>query len=116
MLVQTMNAISLRFQNVGGAGERDPLASWRSTRCGRLNNLLWGYIQDEQHRLTRAAPRLRVRPPVRHHADGQGRPAVPPGRQPLEVPRGVPQPAAPGGRCSTSRTTTRRSSPTASRC
>ena len=24
----------------------------RSTRCGHYNNLLWGYVQDEQNRLT----------------------------------------------------------------
>ena len=25
---------------------------WRSTRCGGLNNLIWGWVQDEEHRLT----------------------------------------------------------------
>ena len=35
MLVQTLNSISLRFQNRRGLGDRDPLATWRSIRCGR---------------------------------------------------------------------------------
>jgi hypothetical protein len=52
MLVQTMNAISLRFQNRRGSGDRDPLAHLELDPLRPLNNLLWGYIQDEQHRLT----------------------------------------------------------------
>lgn len=52
MLVQTMNAISRRFQNVRGPGDRDPLAHLEIDPLRPLNNLLWGYIQDEQHRLT----------------------------------------------------------------
>ncbi|MBE7446114.1 MAG: hypothetical protein HS132_13030 [Planctomycetia bacterium] len=52
MLVQTMNAISRRFQNVRGPGGRDPLAHLEIDPLRPLNNLLWGYIQDEQHRLT----------------------------------------------------------------
>lgn len=50
-LVQTMNAISRRFQNIQiGIGnvlnhlDIDPLRP--------LSNILWGYIQDTQHRLT----------------------------------------------------------------
>jgi hypothetical protein len=52
MLVQTMNAISLRFQNVRGSGARDPLAMLEIDPLRPLNNLVWGYIQDEQHRLS----------------------------------------------------------------
>jgi hypothetical protein len=52
MLVQTMNAIGRRFQNIRGASERDPLAMLEIDPLRPLNNLLWGYIQDEQHRLT----------------------------------------------------------------
>lgn len=51
MLVQTMNTISQRFQNVRSS-ERDPLAHLEIGPLRSLNNLLWGYIQDEQHRLT----------------------------------------------------------------
>jgi hypothetical protein len=51
MLVQTMNAISARFQNRRGM-DRDPLAALEIDPLRPLNNLLWGYIQDEQHRLT----------------------------------------------------------------
>jgi hypothetical protein len=51
MLVQTMNAIGMRFQN-RSAGPRDPLAGLALDPLRPLNNLLWGYIQDEQHRLT----------------------------------------------------------------
>lgn len=53
MLVQTMNAISLRFQNVRSeSGGRDPLAELEIDPLRPLNNLLWGYIQDERNRLT----------------------------------------------------------------
>jgi hypothetical protein len=52
MLVQCMNAISRRFQNVRGPGDRDPLAHLEIDPLRPLNNLLWGYIQDEQNLLT----------------------------------------------------------------
>lgn len=55
MLVQSMNAITRRFQNVrsnpNGNGQ-DPLANMEVDMLRPLNNLLWGYVQDEQHRLT----------------------------------------------------------------
>jgi hypothetical protein len=52
MLVQTMGALGRRFQNVRGPAERDPLAMVELDPLRPLNNLLWGYIQDEQHRLS----------------------------------------------------------------
>ncbi|WP_228893091.1 8-amino-7-oxononanoate synthase [Pseudoduganella aquatica] len=55
MLVQTMNAITQRFQNLRPAGTalgQDPLANTEIDMLRPLNNLLWGYTQDEQHRLT----------------------------------------------------------------
>ncbi|HWA73820.1 MAG TPA: hypothetical protein VG937_15855 [Polyangiaceae bacterium] len=53
MLVQSMNALSLRFQNRrSGAGEKDPLAHLELDTLRPLGNLLWGYLQDESHRLT----------------------------------------------------------------
>lgn len=52
MLVQTMNAISWRFQNRRGASDRDPLAMLEIDPLRGLNNLLWGWVQDEEHRLT----------------------------------------------------------------
>jgi hypothetical protein len=52
MLVQTMNAICMRFQNRRGPQERDPLANLEIDPLRPLNNLLWGYIQDEYNRLT----------------------------------------------------------------
>jgi hypothetical protein len=52
MLVQTMNTIGRRFQNVrGSAAARDPLGEFELDPLRPINNLLWGYIQDEQHRL-----------------------------------------------------------------
>ena len=116
MLVQTLNAISMRFQNRSAPG--------RATRSRRstldplrpLNNLIWGYVQDEQHRLT-----LTRRAYEYDHQYGltlYGR-AVPPLRsadQPVAVPRGVPHPAPPhrdllqGGRRHDD------ASPTRSRC
>lgn len=52
MLVQGMNAIGRRFQNIKAPGARDPLAALNVDPLRPMNNLLWGYIQDEQHRLT----------------------------------------------------------------
>lgn len=52
MLVQTMNAIAMRFQNRRGPGERDPLANLELDPLRALNQFLWGFVQDEQHRLT----------------------------------------------------------------
>lgn len=49
-LVQTMNAISRRFQNVS-SGPRDPLAQLELDPVRSLNNMIWGWVQDEQHRL-----------------------------------------------------------------
>lgn len=50
-LVQSMNAVGLRFQNMS-TRENDPLASLEIDPLRPLNNLLWGFIQDDQHRLT----------------------------------------------------------------
>ena len=52
MLVQSMNAITQRFQNVRGPGISDALANSEIDILRPLNNLIWGYTQDEQHRLT----------------------------------------------------------------
>ena len=52
MLVQAINAVSLRFQNKRGPGDREPLANFEIHPLRPLTNLLWGYIQDEDHRLT----------------------------------------------------------------
>jgi hypothetical protein len=51
MLVQTMNAIALRFQNIS-TGSRDPLANFELDSLRPISNILWGYVQDAQHRLT----------------------------------------------------------------
>jgi hypothetical protein len=51
-LVQAINAISLRFQNKRGPGNRDALANLETHPLRPLANLLWGYVQDEDHRLT----------------------------------------------------------------
>jgi hypothetical protein len=51
MLVQTMNAIALRFQNRRGS-QNDPLGELEFDPLRPLNNLIWGFIQDEHNRLT----------------------------------------------------------------
>jgi hypothetical protein len=52
-LVQTMNALSLRFQNVRRPGPGpDPLANLAIDPLRPLNNIIWGYIEDERNRLT----------------------------------------------------------------
>jgi hypothetical protein len=51
MLVQTMNAIARRFQNRRGSSY-DPLGELEFDSMRPLNNLIWGFIQDEHNRLT----------------------------------------------------------------
>jgi hypothetical protein len=52
-LAQTLNAITWRFQNRTAAPRgRDPLAGLDIDPLRPLNNLIWGYLQDEQHRLS----------------------------------------------------------------
>ena len=52
-LVQTLNAITWRFQNRTTARPgRDPLANLEIDPLRPLSNLLWGWIQDAPHRLT----------------------------------------------------------------
>ena len=50
-LVQTMNLITLRFQNVRRGPGPDPLANFELDALRPLSNLLWGYVQDEINRL-----------------------------------------------------------------
>jgi hypothetical protein len=52
MMVQGVNTIARRFQNIKGEGAIDPLANVEVGPLRPLSNLMWGYIQDEQHRLT----------------------------------------------------------------
>jgi hypothetical protein len=52
MLVQSVNSIARRFQNIRGHGHNDPLANLEIDPLRPLNNLFWGFIQDEQHRLS----------------------------------------------------------------
>jgi hypothetical protein len=52
MLVQTMNTLNLRFQNIRSPGDRDPLANLEIDPLRPLSNLIWGTIQDEGNRLS----------------------------------------------------------------
>ena len=51
-VVQAINAISLRFQNKRGPGDNDLLANFETHPLRPVANLMWGYVQDEDHRLT----------------------------------------------------------------
>ena len=51
MLVQTMNTVALRFQN-RRSSPHDPLGELELDPLRPLNNLMWGFIQDEHNRLT----------------------------------------------------------------
>jgi hypothetical protein len=52
-VAQAMNAVIRRFQNRAASGPgRDPLAGLDVDPLRPLNNLLWGLVQDQQHRLT----------------------------------------------------------------
>ncbi|HEU0034194.1 MAG TPA: hypothetical protein VFQ53_26380 [Kofleriaceae bacterium] len=52
MLVQGLNALSMRFQNRRIGDGRDPLAQLELSPLRPLSSIFWGYIQDEQHRLS----------------------------------------------------------------
>ena len=52
MLVQSMNVINLRFQNIKGNNYTDRLMRFDTDPLRPLSHILWGYIQDEQHRLS----------------------------------------------------------------
>ncbi|MBC7826264.1 MAG: hypothetical protein H7122_00855 [Chitinophagaceae bacterium] len=52
MLVQTLNAVSLRFQNLYHLPYIKPLERLDIDPLRPLSHILWGYIQDEQHRLS----------------------------------------------------------------
>ena len=53
MLVETMNAVSMRFESErSNSGARDPLAHLEIDPLRPVNNLIWGYIQDEFNRLS----------------------------------------------------------------
>ncbi len=52
MLVQTMNMVNLRFQNIKVHRGLDPLMRFDAGPLRPLSHILWGYIQDEQHRLS----------------------------------------------------------------
>lgn len=51
MLVQTLNAIALRFQNKRFGG-RDPLINLELDPLRPLNNIIWGFVQDDYNRLS----------------------------------------------------------------
>ncbi len=51
MLVQGLNALTLRFQNRRPIG-RDPLARCDISPLRPMNNIFWGYVQREYDRLT----------------------------------------------------------------
>ena len=95
MLAQTMNAVTRRFQNVRGAGERDPIATFGNRSPAADEQLLWGFVQDEIQSPVGEAPSLRIRTSIRAHALWQGSARNASGRQPVEIPGGVPQPDAP---------------------
>lgn len=52
MLVQGLNALSMRFQNRRTSADRDPLAQLELSPLRPLSSIFWGYVQDEQHRLS----------------------------------------------------------------
>jgi hypothetical protein len=52
LMVQTINLVALRFQNVRRGPGVDPLANLEIDPLRPLSNLLWGYLQDELNRLS----------------------------------------------------------------
>ncbi len=54
MLVQSLNALSMRFRNRRISDGHDPLAHLEISPLSPLASIFWGYVQDEQHRLSLA--------------------------------------------------------------
>jgi len=52
MLVQAINAIAIRYQNIRQGRGRDPLGGFELDPLRPLNNILWGYMQEEHRRLS----------------------------------------------------------------
>jgi hypothetical protein len=52
MLMQSINAVTQRFQNVRSERATDPLANFEYSPLRHLSSLIWGYIQDEPNRLS----------------------------------------------------------------
>lgn len=52
MLVQSMNAIAQRFQNLRATPGPDPLRQLEIDPLRSMNQLLWGFVQDEPNRLS----------------------------------------------------------------
>lgn len=52
MLVQSMNAIAQRFQNLRATPGPDPLRQLEIDPLRSMNQLLWGFVQDETNRLS----------------------------------------------------------------
>lgn len=52
LLVQACNALCLRFQNRRSSALRDPLANLTIDPLKPLSNIIWGFIENEQHRLS----------------------------------------------------------------
>ncbi|MGH4031200.1 hypothetical protein ACQB60_19950 [Actinomycetota bacterium Odt1-20B] len=52
MLVNSAEAIARRFQNLHGPGDHDPLTHVDIDPLRALNQVMWGYVQDEQNRLS----------------------------------------------------------------
>jgi hypothetical protein len=52
LLVQTMNAITRHLQDNRGPGEDDPLSHLNVAPLRPLNNLLWGFVMDDVHRIS----------------------------------------------------------------
>ena len=52
MLVQTMNVVNLQFQNIKTTKYPSALDRMHTDPLRPLSHILWGHIQDEQHRLS----------------------------------------------------------------
>jgi len=51
-LAQSMDAVAQRFQNIQTPDSQGPLGNFEIDPLRPLNNLLWGFLQDEINRLT----------------------------------------------------------------
>ena len=95
MLVQSMNAINRRFQNVRAPGRPRSAGAFRARSAAARRQPAVGPDPGRAEPALGQAARLRVLAPLRAVALRPRGRIDAAGRQPLEVPGGVPQPAAP---------------------
>ena len=108
MLVQTVERDPPALPELRAPAIRDPLAHFELDPLRPLNNLLWGYVQDECNRLTVQRRAYEYDHQYGLSLYGKANPAARPADTRSKFLESLPQPAAPLLAYSTRKTTTPR--------